>query len=82
MTKLPKPVMSEPAGNVIVAAVMVKLPTWLWVLSRKWAVLPPARSVNSATPELPSEKVMLTGPKSLPSITEPAGYSSWFMMKW
>ena len=65
----------------MLAAVIMKLPDWLWVLSRKWATLLPARSVNKATPVLPLEKVMLIGPKSLPLITDPAGYSSPFMMK-
>jgi hypothetical protein len=37
--------------------------------------------MNVATAVLPSENVILIGPKSLPSITEPTGYSSWFMMK-
>lgn len=38
ITKLPNPVMSVPAGNVIVADVIVKLPVWLTVLLRKCAV--------------------------------------------
>jgi hypothetical protein len=68
--------MSVPAGKVMLADLIVKLPDWLSVLSRKWATLPPARSVNVATPVLPSEKVMLTGPKSFPSIVAPSGYAS------
>lgn len=77
----PKPVMSVPAGNVIVADVMVKLPVWFTVLFKKWAVFPPLRSVNVATAVLPSENVMFTGPKSAPLMVAPLGYSNWFMMK-
>jgi hypothetical protein len=71
MTKFPNPVMSLPAGKVMVTEVIVKFPDWLTVLLRKCAVEPPARSVKVATAVLPSENAMLIGPKSAPSTTEP-----------
>jgi len=73
ITNLPYPVMSVPAGKFMVPDVTVKVPDWWSVLSRKCATLPPERSVKVAVPVEPSENVRVIGPKSLPSIVEPAG---------